>query len=119
MYKIIQLKGAPEIRRVIQAADASYRKTSAMLTVQSRVTLSGTYWSDGSRTTYHAVEIATGRVLPAPQYDPPQYGGPRQDPTVDIPDGVAIVATGVFCGKTATASVYINPRTVTPALQDL
>jgi hypothetical protein len=112
----VTLATAPEVKRVITAADPTYRKRDAFLRVTSQCTLSGTYWDGGSRSTYHAVDISTGRVLPAPQYNPPQFGGPRTDPTVDIPDGVAIVRTGVFCGKTATATVYVNPNTAAPLL---
>jgi hypothetical protein len=109
MYQALELKTAPEVLRLIRAADPSYRKTRAYLHVSESVSLSGTYWDGGSRSTYTAVDLATGRSKGAPQYDPPQFGGPRAAPVVVIPEGVAIVETGVFCGKTANASVYINP----------
>lgn len=105
----IDLKAAPEVLRVIRAVDPSYRKHKAILRVCESVTLSGTYWDGGSRSTYTAVNLSTGRNSGAPQYDPPQFGGPRTDPRVSIPEGVAIVQTGIFCGKTATAFVYLNP----------
>lgn len=115
-YTHIVLKGAPEVTRVIRAADPKYRKPKAVLITTPRTELSGAFWEGGSRNTYHAVEIATGRVMPSPQYNPPQFGGPAQAPTVDIPEGVAIVKTGVFCGKPATAFVYIHPNTAAPLL---
>lgn len=105
----VTLKTAPELARLIKAAAPDYRKREAVLMARDTVTISGTYWDGGSRSTYHAVDLATLRQLPAPQYNPPQFGGPATDPTVNIPEGAAIVCTGIFQGKPATARVYINP----------
>lgn len=105
------LKTAPELARVIRAADPSYRKREACLLGRETVTIHDSYWDGGSRYTYHAIDLRTLRALPAPQYSPPQYGGPT--PTVTIPEGVAIVKTGIFMGKTATATVYIHPSNAT------
>ena len=106
----VELKQAPELARIIRAVDSTYRKKNAFMRAQSECSLHGTYWDGGSRTTYTAVNLATLQTGAAEQYAPPQFGGPAQAPTVSIPDGVAIVATGVFCGKSATATVYVNPR---------
>lgn len=105
----VTLKTAPELARIIRAADPAYRKREAVLMARETVAISGTYWDGGSRSTYHAVDLATLRQLPAPQYAPPQFGGPATDPTVAIPEGVAIVETGIFMGRPATARVYLNP----------
>lgn len=118
MYKAIDLKSAPEVLRVIRAADPTYRKHRAYLHVQESVSLSGTYWDGGSLSTYTAVDLATGRSKGAPQYNPPQFGGPKVDPLVNIPEGVAIVETGVFCGKTANASVYLHPANAAKLLAE-
>ena len=112
----VVLKHSPEVKRIILAADASYRKREARLLVQTEVDLYGTYWDGGTRNTYTAVDMITGRSKGAPQFDPPQFGGPATTPRVAIPQGVAIVKTGVFCGKTATAYVYINPADAAPLL---
>lgn len=107
--RIDSLKNAPEVKRVIQAADPSYKKHSAVLVQCESVELHGTYWDGGSRYTYTAVELATFRVKDAPQFNPPQFGGPQSSPVVTIPEGIAIVKTGTFCGRTASATVFINP----------
>lgn len=109
MHSGIQLKTAPELLRVIRAAMPSYKKHTATLFVTERVTLSGTYWSGGSRSSYYAVDLATGVCSGAPHYNPPQFGGPQRDPEVEVPEGVAIVKGGIFMGKPATATVFINP----------
>lgn len=113
---IIELKTAPEVLRAIRAADSTYRKRNAFLKVGPRVMLDGTYWSGGSRTTYDAVCLVTGKSVEMQRLNPPQFGGPAEAPTVEIPDGVAIIATGVFCGKPATAFVYVNANTAAPLI---
>ena len=109
MFQKLSLKDHPEVRRVIQAAAPQYRKREVYFNVEETVALTGTYWSEGSHYSYHAIELTTGRTVAAPQFDPPQFGGPRVTPRVAIPEGIAIVRTGTFCGKPATASIYICP----------
>ena len=109
MITTIELKNHPEIKRVVLAALPNYKKHKAFVHVAETVSLSGTYWDSGSRSTYTAVRLADGYSLGAPQYAPPQFGGPRETPVVEIPSGVVIVETGIFCGKPATASVTISP----------
>jgi len=45
----VVLKCSPEVKRVILAADASYRKREARLLVQPEIDLYGTYWDGGTR----------------------------------------------------------------------
>lgn len=116
MYKTVQLKDAPELKRLILAADPTYKKRACTLWVGTDVRLSQTYWDGGTRFTYTAVNLDTCKVGAAPQYNPPQFGGPAQDPRVQIPRRACIVKTGVFCGKTAQASITMHPDDVTPFL---
>lgn len=116
MYKTIKLRDYPEVKAIIQAADPTYRKHEAYIEALPTVTLSGTYWSGGSISTYTAVNLATKVASLAPQFDPPQFGGPSSPPKVELPRGCVIVRTGAFCGKKATATVHINPLDLTPAL---
>jgi len=115
-YHVINLAQAPEVKRLILAADPTYRKRTAALTVASEVALRGTYWSGGTRATYTAVNIATRQSQTAEQYAPPQFGGPKEVPTVALPPGAVIVQTGFFCGKVSTAQVFIHPQDLNPAL---
>jgi hypothetical protein len=112
----ITLKTAPEVSAIIRAADPSYRKQKAALYARESLALSGTYWDGGSRNTYTAVDLSTLRAVAAPQFDPPQFGG-GDTRTVAIPEGIAIVRTGVFCGKTAYAAVYLNPANMARLLK--
>lgn len=114
----IELKKYPEIKRVILAADPSYKKHSAFVSIATAVTLSGTYWDGGSRDTYTAVNLANFTRNTSPQFAPPQFGGPREAPRIELPDDVVIVRTGTFCGKKATAHVYVKAFNVTKLLPD-
>lgn len=116
---VIELKDHPEVKRLIQAADSMYRRKQATVVVVDTVTLHGTYWDGGSRSTYNAVDMLTGRSAGAPQYDPPQFGGPQETPVVTIPENVAIVETGYSCGKIMRAYVYVRASNVNKLLPNL
>lgn len=115
-YQTLSGLAHPEITRIVRIADSSYKKHKVTLSEASKVTLSGTYWDGGSRYTYTAINLETGRNIGAPQFDPPQFGGPASDPVVQLPEGIVIVRTGTFCGKTATATVFVNPSNLTKLL---
>lgn len=113
---ILELKQYPELQAVVRAAFPSYRKHKVIISVTASVELTGTFWDGGSRSSYVAVELATKRSKGAPQYAPPQFGGPRVAPCVELPPGVAIVECGTFCGKPATAHLYLHPDNATKFL---
>mgnify|MGYP001615458670 CR=1 FL=1 len=110
----IALKDYPEAKRLILAADPTYKKLKAYIVVSEKCTLSGTYWSGGSRSQYAAVDMATMQAKDADSYqgrtlgNPEAYGG-AATPTVEIPEGIAIICTGISDGKTQTAFININP----------
>ena len=54
------------------------------------------------------VNIVTGQITTCAQYSPPEFGGAT--PVVEIDNDIAIIETGVFCGKPATASVFVSPE---------
>lgn len=113
---IISLAQNPEIREVVRAVHPKYRKHNVILYDALSLELGGTYWDGGSRWIYDAVNLSTRRVESAAQYAPPQFGGPVNAPRVDIPEGVAIVRTGIFCGKPAVVTVFVNPANMAKLL---
>ena len=116
MFQRVVLKESPEVKAIVLAADSTYKKHEASLVVSETCELQGTSWSGGSRSTYTAVDVVTKRSKGAPQYAPPQFGGPQTTPVVQIPLGVVIVETGIFCGKKATAYIHIHPANVAQLL---
>jgi len=115
----VELKNHPEIKAIIRAAEPSYKRREAVIVVQAAVTLTDTYWDGGSRSIYTAVNMLTRRSAGAPQYDPPQFGGPKETPVVTLPENIAIVRTGTMCGKTARAYVYVHPSNLAKLLPDI
>jgi hypothetical protein len=102
----------PRIKKLVLAADPSYKKKSVFVSSSETISIGGTYWSGGSKSTYHAVKLDTLAVLQGKQFNPPQFGGPAVNPEVAIPAGVAIIETGIFCGKTATAHITFHPSDI-------
>ena len=101
----VTLSGFPEIARLMPAG---YKKRKAFIQSREKITLSNTYWDGGSRSSYTIVNIATGQITTCAQHAPPEFGG--KTPVVEIDNDIAIIETGVFCGKPATASVFVSPE---------
>ena len=103
----VTLSDFPEISKLIKRALITYKKRKAFVQCRTKVELSNTYWDGGSRSTYVVVNLTTGKIT----YDsfavlPPQFGGTT--PTIELDNDTAVIETGIFCGKPATASVFVN-----------
>jgi len=106
MSTIITLKEHPAIQNAVRVAAPKYRKHKAIVVQADQYTNHGSYWDGGSYTSAWFVRASHSAPVPGPTA-PPQFGG--GDPvTVDVPEGGYIVVHGTFCGKTATATVYIR-----------
>lgn len=82
----------------------------------THVTLSGTYWDGGSRSKWWFFDLATSRLVSVPQWDPPQFGGPRAAPSGDLPPGIVAVEWAIFCGKDVGLTIYARPEDMARAL---
>lgn len=133
MIQTVTLKTSPEVKRVILAAFPSYKKHSAFLSVFNGGHSINSYWDGGSRDEYAIVELATltRKTLPTrthPYFEIAARGlcnQETQDVHVDhvgnvtlkhLPDGFALVSAGTFCGKPATAHVFLNPENMAKLL---
>jgi hypothetical protein len=122
----VTLKIAPEVKAVVLAAFPAYRKQNAFLSAFGGGLSINSYWDGGSRTEFAVVELASlqRKSLPTrthPYFDITVRGlanTENADVEVDhvgnitlrkLPEGFALVAAGTFCGKAATAHVYLNP----------
>ena len=132
---IVHLRNAPEVKRVIQAAFPEYRKLKAYLSAFPEGGKQiNSYWDGGSRSYYKLVHIPTlqsyfaGPLTSHPYFDIERHGmALKQDDyvTVDhvgnvtlktLPESWALVESGIFCGKPATAHVYLNLANLTKLL---
>jgi hypothetical protein len=131
----IELKSAPEVKRVILTAFPSYRKMTAFLSPWPGSMNINSYWDGGSRDEYAIVELATMQRKPMPTsthpyFDVARYGLANKDNGVVetdhvgnitlklLPEGFALVAAGTFCGKPMTANVYVNPANLAKLLPE-
>ena len=125
MLEPITLKTAPELKRVITAGFPSYKKLRAYLSTFPEHGMGiNSYWDGGSRDEFAIVELSTLRRknLPTsshPYFDIARHGIAGESEVIAVthagnvtlktlPEGFALVSCGVFCGKTATAHVYLN-----------
>lgn len=133
MIEPITLKTAPELKRAILAGFPSYKKLRAYLSAfpQSGMTINS-FWDGGSRDEFAVIELATNRRknLPAsshPYFDVQAKGiaGESEHVAIDargcitlkvLPEGFALISCGIFCGKPATAHVYLNPANLAKML---
>lgn len=109
MSNIYELKQHPRLQQLIRQVLPGYRKHRVIVIPSERVQLSNGYWSGGSRYSYCQAALTGGgvRALAAPAA-PVEFGG-SSVPPYTIPLGHTVISTGTFCGKTATATLYINP----------
>ena len=121
----VTLKTAPEVTSIIRAAFPSYRKHKAFLSTFNSGININSYWDGGSKDEYAIVELSTlqRKLLPTSThsyFDVAARGVANTENTdisVDrvgniilkrLPEGFALVAAGTFCGKPATAHVWVN-----------
>jgi hypothetical protein len=129
MFERIDLKSSPEVKRVVAAAFPGYKKHNAYLSEFSNEVTVNSYWDGGSKSVFVLVELATltRKSLPTsshPYFDLQSASGITPDVTFDrgnvtlnhLPEGIALVEGGTFCGKPATAHVYVNPANLTKFL---
>jgi hypothetical protein len=75
----------------------------------------GARWDGGSKSTFIAVDLATGRVSDPDARAFGSFARPST-PTVDLPVGVAIVEHAMFCGKDTGCTIYLRPENAAPLL---
>jgi len=138
MFQRFPLKNSPELKQVVCAAFPSYKKHDAYLSAfpESGKNINS-YWDGGSRDEYAIVELATMKRQPMPTSTHPYFDVARRGMANQsngvlesdhvgnitlkvLPEGFALVSAGVFCGKSATAHVFLNPANLAkllPAVQ--
>jgi len=66
-------------------------------------------WSSGSRDTYKAIELATGRAADASDNYSAPWNDARADRTVKLRSGFAVVKSVMFQGKDFGLTFYVHP----------
>ena len=125
----IELKQHPELKAVILAAFPTYKKHKAFFGVFRSQNVNS-YWDGGSRDLYGIVNLETLKAVSLPTRSHPYYEvagrgiGEQRSPAISVdskgnitlellPFNHALVNAGTFCGKPATAFVYVNAANMT------
>ena len=134
-YMSIVLKQNPSIKAVVLAAFPSYRKLKVTFSVFNGGIHINSYWDGGSKDEYRIVELATIRSHGSPSSSHPYFDVARhglayaEDESISVdrvgnvtlkrlPSGFCIVSAGTFCGKPATAHLYVHPDNMPRLLPD-
>ncbi len=86
----------------------STRKREIILIVDDSVSVYNTFWDGGSKNTYKAVQLETGKTAELITGSSP-WNAVSEGKTIGLVPGVAIVKQSVFCGKDMCLMVYIHP----------
>jgi hypothetical protein len=80
----------------------------AVVCTEATIPIDAGLWSGGSREVYTAIEFATGRQASFPGQDEAPWGA-RQERTVKLEPGLAVVRHSMFCGKDMGLTFYLHP----------
>ena len=111
--KTVALKDYPALRTALRGLTKKHTVSLTVLEDDDTVTLAGTYWDGGSRTSYHYVS-GNGEARPIRGGKKP-FGCPA-DVVTEAPmlKRLLIVSGGTFCGK--PAHLYVRVRKSDAAL---
>lgn len=130
----VTLQFSPEVKAIVSAAFPDYRKRVAYVAAFGGRMNINSFWDGGSRSEYAIVDLASFRrkALPTathPYFDIAVHGLANQESQAiesdqagncylkALPEGFAIVQAGTFCGKSATAFIYVNPANLAKLLK--
>ena len=99
----------PKEWALIKLAFPDYKKHRALMIETESTTLTGRYWSDGSKDNYVTVN-ANGCKGLSKVCDRHDYPLATPDAVVDLTDGTKVVQCGIFCGKPGHAYLYTKPE---------
>lgn len=99
--------------RWMLAAFPSYKGKMFRVESCERVSLTGAYWSGGSRVTYKAIKLDTLEISEADAKIQNPFRVPEA-PTVELVAGHGIVAHTISQGKDLGLTLYIRPENMVP-----
>lgn len=73
-------------------------------------------WSEGSRDSYSAIELTTGKEIPLPNQSSAPWDSKRVERTIELRPGYAIIRASIFCGKDMGLIYYVHPDDIAKLL---
>ena len=96
-----------QVAHMVQATFPNYRGRKFMVIITPSVTFSELNWSGGTKSTYIAVDMSTGRQGRIPQRAP--WAQPAEGQRRDLPPNVCVVEHAHFCGTDMGLRFYVHP----------
>jgi len=106
--------GHPLVKRLLRATFPDYRGRRIYLRAATHPVDVRSYWDEGSRSYFVAVDLRTMRVVAVPQNGTPWDGGPIAPTGVVVGPGAAIVERA-HRGTWEAIYVHVAPQTALPA----
>ena len=101
MSEYVNTKALPEnLRKLLPSG---YRKRTVRIVVTDSVSPFGYWWDGGSRTDWSHYRKGQRQSIVLPGYPFTESA-----PSIEIDEHNIVVTSGTFCGKTATACIYVN-----------
>lgn len=99
-----------DVKSIIKATFPDYKKRTVCVEAREKVTLYDLNWSGGTRSEYKACSL-DGQPIENKVFlgGPAPWENPFEGAEIPIPEGVAIVEGGFFCGKEKMLYININP----------
>ncbi len=108
--RTIQVK-AKDVRWLTSQAFPGYHGRKATIDASGRVTFHDLHWGGGSCNQYIAVRMSDGARADLEIGNAP-WACPTEGARVEIPEGIAIIESSVFCGKPMPLRIYVHPSNV-------
>lgn len=108
--KTLYLTGKePGVPELLRAAFPSFAGRKISVQTRTEVQPQHTYWDEGSRHSYSAVDIKTRRAVAGKQFSPPQFGGPVKVNPIRMVPGVLVFELHQHRG-THYMHIYCHPQ---------
>lgn len=113
-------KTDPALSEILKVAFPNCKLKQYTVEVSNTVPISGTYWSGGSRNSYVAVNLENMETLNLPHLNPPQFGGPTENPIVNLLEQTCQVCVVKLSnvGMREYVTFYFAPDNVNKFLTD-
>jgi len=87
----------------------SGKKFKAVIVTDMTIPADAGLWSGGTRSTYSAIVLDTGRAATVSDNMSAPWDGTRKDQHIALKPGFAIVEHSIFCGKDMGLTFYVHP----------
>lgn len=107
----IYLDPSPDVTDMARKVFPAYRGRKFRLDRSGTPVNVTSFWSEGSRDYFAAINLSTSEVVAVPQNGTPFDGGPIAPNGVVVPAGFMLVEHSIFMGKDMGITFHVDPET--------